>query len=118
MNLRCGSPWRSQLLIEEPTGMMKNYLLNLLQQCSEEQFGQDAIEWAIVSGLVRLTYDLDVDIRECMSRYDEIIEAYRSSWAQPAHRFTEKPAPMVRAVPSRRAKVTEAGPAAKKKHAA
>lgn len=98
--------------------MMKNYLLKLLQQCSEEQFGQDAIEWAIVSGRVRLTYDLDRDIHACMCRYDEIIEAYRSSLAQPSHRFIEKPSPMVRAVPGRRAKAAEAGPAAKKKRAA
>lgn len=60
-------------------GMMKNYLLKLLEQCSEEQFGQDAIEWAIFSRLVPLTYDLDRDSREIMSRYDEIIEAYRRS---------------------------------------
>lgn len=99
-------------------GMMKNYLLNLLQQCSEEEFGQDAIEWAVVSGLVRLTYDLDRDIRECMSRYDEIIESYRLSLAkapqtQPNHR-----APMERAIPQRRAKAAEAKPSIKKKHAA
>ena len=29
-------------------GMMKQYLLKLLQQCSEEKFGQDAIEWAVL----------------------------------------------------------------------
>ena len=92
-------------------GMMKNYLLNLLQQCSEEQFGQDAIEWSLVSGLVRLTYDLDSDIRECMSRYDEIIEAYRRSLAQPTL------APMERAVPRRREKAGSNAPI-KKKHAA
>jgi hypothetical protein len=34
-------------------GMMKNYVLTLLQQCSEKQFGQDAIEWAIVTGFGR-----------------------------------------------------------------
>ena len=54
--------------------MMKQYLLKLLHQCSEEQFGQDAIEWALVSGRVRLTYDLESDTRAIMSRYDEIIE--------------------------------------------
>ena len=94
-------------------GMMKNYLLNLLQQCSEEKFGQDAIEWAITSGLVRLTYKLDTDIHECMSRYDEIIEAYRHALAKlPA------PAPMEKAVPGRRVKAAESAASPKKRHAA
>lgn len=99
-------------------GMMKNYLLNLLQQCSEERFGQEAIEWAIVSGRVRLTYDSDRDIRECMSRYDEIIEAYRSSLAQTPQRPLTQPAPMVRAAPGRRAKTREANPSVKKRRVA
>ena len=80
-------------------GMMKNYLLELLQQCSEEKFGQDAIEWAIVSGLVRLSYELDRDIREIMLRYDEIIEAYRRSSAQTHEEQRIALAPMKRAVP-------------------
>ena len=86
-------------------GMIKNYLLELLSQCSVEQFGQDAIEWAIVSGLVRLTYDLGRDIRETMSRYDEIIEAYRLSCAKAAGTPATQPAPMERAVPRRRTKM-------------
>lgn len=94
-------------------GMMKNYLLNLLQQCSEEKFGQDAIEWAIASGLVRLTYDLERDVHETMSRYDEIIEAYRRSLAQAMDRPANLRAPMERAVPGRRVKAAD-----KKKHAA
>jgi len=97
---------------------MKNYLLNLLQQCSVQKFGQDAIEWAIVSGLVCLSYDLDRDIHETMSRYDEIIERYRQSLAQAAHTPAIQPAPMQRAVPARRAKANKANPSIKKKHAA
>ena len=85
-------------------GMIKNYLLELLHQCSVEQFGQDAIEWAIVCGLVRLTYDLDRDIHETMSRYDQIIEAYRRSLSEAARKVASQPAPMERAVPRRRAK--------------
>ncbi len=92
-------------------GMMKNYLLNLLQQCSEEQFGQDAIEWAVVSGLVHLTYDFDRDVHECMSRYDEIIEKYRPWLAMANQR-----APMERAVPQRRVKAEARS--VKKRHAA
>jgi len=96
-------------------GMMKNYLLNLLQQCSEHQFGQDAIEWAIVSGFVRLTYDLDKDIRETMSRYDEIIEGYRRFLA---HKPATQRAPMERAVAGRREKADEANASAKREKAA
>ena len=81
---------------------MKNYLLNLLQQCSEEKFGQDAIEWAVVSGMVHLTYDLERDVRESMSRYDQIIEAYRRSLAQGIPEPPKHRAPMERAVPLRR----------------
>jgi hypothetical protein len=100
-------------------GMMKNYLLRLLEQCSEEKFGQDAIEWAIVSDLVHLTYDFDRDIREIMPRYDEIIEGYRKSPAQTTARLTNQPAPMQRAVPRRKAKAVEAAnSSAQKKHAA
>jgi hypothetical protein len=99
-------------------GMMKNYLLNLLQQCSEEKFGQDAIEWAIVSGRVRLTYNLDHDIHESMSRYDEIIEGYRQALAQEVQETASQPAPMQRAVPRRRAKAAETNPPLKKRRAA
>ena len=98
-------------------GMMKNYLLKLLQQCSEEKFGQDAIEWAIVSGLVRLTYDWERDIRETMSRYDEIIEGYRRSLAQATDRPIPR-APMERATPRPRVKTAGSNSSIKKKHAA
>lgn len=96
--------------------MMKNYLLNLLQQCSEEKFAQDAIEWAIVSGMVRLTYDLDRDIRETMSKYDEIIEGYRASLTNATPGAPIQPAPMQRAAPPRR--VNAGKISVKKKHAA
>ena len=98
-------------------GMMKNYLLNLLQQCSEEKFGQDAIEWAVISGLVRLTYDLDRDVRESMSRYDEIIEGYRAWLASQAQQPAAQRAPMERAVPQRR-KAADAPASVRKKRAA
>lgn len=99
-------------------GMMKNYLLKLLQQCSEEKFGQDAIEWAIVTGLVHLTYDLERDVRESMSRYDEIIEAYRRSLAQPKDGLSKEHAPMQRAVPRRRVKAGGSNASIKQKNAA
>ncbi len=47
-------------------GMLKNYLLTLLCRCSEHQFGQDAIEHAIETGRVKLTYRLETDLRTIM----------------------------------------------------
>ncbi len=98
-------------------GMMKSYLLRLLEQCSEEQFGQCAVEWAIGTGLVRLTYDFDPDIREIMSRYDEIIEAYRRSQAQDKGEISKLHAPMQRAVPQRRVKADVSDSSTKAKRA-
>jgi hypothetical protein len=99
-------------------GMMKNYLLNLLQQCSEEKFGQDAVEWAVVSGRVRLSYDLDRDVREIMPRYDEIIESYRRSLLQTTPPLANQPAPMQRAGTKRGTNAAKTSPSIKKKHAA
>jgi hypothetical protein len=99
-------------------GMMKNYVLTLLQECSEEQFGQDAIEWAIVSGLVRLSYELDADVRSIMLRYDEIIEAYRRSIALANAELLKTPAPMKRAVPQRQIKADDSVTSMKRKSAA
>jgi hypothetical protein len=99
-------------------GMMKNYLLTLLQRCSVEQFGQDAIEWAIVAGLVRLSYELNADVRSIMLRYDEIIEAYRRSLAQANEELRMAPAPMKRAVPQRQIKADDSVASMKRKSAA
>ena len=56
---------------------LKNYLLTLITLCSEEQFGQDAVEWAILSGWIKLTYHRDTDLRTIMDQYDQICEAYQ-----------------------------------------
>ncbi len=45
---------------------MKRYLEQLWHRCSDEAFGQDAVEWGVLSGHVRLTYDLDTDLRTIM----------------------------------------------------
>jgi hypothetical protein len=45
-------------------GAMKNYLITLLQQCSEENFGQEAVEWAILSGHLKLTYEMVTDLHQ------------------------------------------------------
>ena len=80
-------------------GAMKNYLLTLLQHCSEEKFGQDAIEWAIVQGHVTLTYDLEKDVRQIMGNdpnggrdavtYDRIIQAYRRAVSEHGEALVE-----------------------------
>ena len=95
-------------------GMMKNYLLKLLEHCSVEQFGQDAIEWAIISGMVKLSYHLDQDVRAIMPRYDELIEAYRQRLETEKSRTP--PAPMKRAGrrPQVKAHRREASPKGKK----
>lgn len=66
-------------------GLTKNYLLRVLENCSEHQFGQDAVEWAIYSGWVTLTGDLQTDLKAIMGepgqpetgQYDDICDAYR-----------------------------------------
>jgi hypothetical protein len=83
-------------------GMMKNYLLKLLEQCSVEQFGQDAIEWALVTGLVHLSYDSDQDVHSIMLRYADIIDGYRQSLAQPKQE--QRTLPMKRAGHRRKVK--------------
>jgi hypothetical protein len=58
-------------------GMIKNYLNDIICACSEEQFGQDAVEYAVQMGLVELTGNKDDDVRIIMSQYDDICQAYR-----------------------------------------
>jgi hypothetical protein len=76
-----------------PPMKLKRYIENIICLCSEEKFGQDAVEWAIMSGHVRLTYDLQTDLMTIMGtpvmvetpifgpahpgQYDAIIEAYQ-----------------------------------------
>jgi hypothetical protein len=65
---------------------IKNYLLTLLEHCSDENFGQEAVEHAIVQGHVTLTYDLETDLRTIMGQpgrpetglYDQLCEQYRN----------------------------------------
>jgi hypothetical protein len=99
-------------------GTMKNYILRLLEQCSEEKFGQDAIEWAIVGGHLPLSYDLDRDVRQAMSRYDEIIEAYRRSLTQADDRGRKPHQPIKGTTPVRRTKGGEVTPSLRRRKAA
>src|SRR5580698_2938989 len=56
-------------------GSMKNYLLTLLQQCSEERTGQEAIEHALVCGTLRLTYNLQTDLHTIFDQRSACCEA-------------------------------------------
>ena len=68
-------------------GLLKNYLLRVIENCSEHAFGQDAVEWAIITGRVTLTGDLQTDLITIMGQpgkpetgqYDQICEDYRRS---------------------------------------
>ena len=54
---------------------MKNYLLTVLQNCSEEQFGQDAVEHAIVSGALKLTCNLPTDLHQIFDQRSACCDA-------------------------------------------
>jgi hypothetical protein len=66
-------------------GMTKNYIVELLHLCSDHHLGQDAVEWGIMSGQIKLTYEKERDLRLIMGepgrpetgKYSELIEAYR-----------------------------------------
>jgi hypothetical protein len=44
-------------------------------------FAQDMIEWALVTGVVPLTYDVDLDRFNIMQRYSELCSAFQA-WRQ------------------------------------
>ena len=76
-------------------GMIKNYLLEIICACSDHQFGQDAIEFAIQMGHVKLTFDHEADVKQIMAQYDDIIEWYRREVAQNEAVLTESYAPLL-----------------------
>lgn len=69
----------------KPMSMMGDYLLKLLERCSDEQFGQDAVQFGITSGAIQLTYRLEADLRLIMGepgkpetgKYDELCANWR-----------------------------------------
>lgn len=99
-------------------GMMKNYLLKVLEHCSVEQFGQNAIEWAISTGRVNLGYSLEQDVQAIMLRYDEILEAYRASLAQSEENPRQAHAPMKRARHRAASKAERSHTQSEREHAA
>ena len=58
-------------------GCFKNYINNVICECSDKSFGQNAVEFAITSGLVKLSYNFDEDVQRVMFNYDRICDAYR-----------------------------------------
>ena len=61
---------------------MKDYLLKLLELCSDENFGQEAVEYAIFSGQLKLTCDLQTDLQTIMGEPGRPVEItyWRATW--------------------------------------
>lgn len=54
---------------------MKNYLLTLQQNCSDELFGQEAVEHAIITGELKLTYNLVTDLHQVFDELSNCCDA-------------------------------------------
>jgi hypothetical protein len=69
---------------------MKDYLLQLLHLCSDQDFGQRAVEYGIIQGHVTLTYHLQTDLRLIMGEagrpgsglYDQLCASYRTAQSE------------------------------------
>jgi hypothetical protein len=79
-------------------GMVKHYLNNVVCACSDQQFGQDAVQYAIDMGLVTLTGDFDGDVRNIMSQYDDIVEAFQKDVARNEAALAESYGPLLREI--------------------
>ena len=65
------------------------YLNDLICDCAPHNgFAQEAIEFAILTGLVLLSFDMDTDKYQVMRLYDEIIDKYRE--VQSRHAFQDQ----------------------------
>lgn len=75
--------------------MTGDYLMKLLERCSDEQFGQDAVDFGITVGMVKLSYHLETDLRLIMGEpgqpetgmYDRLCEAWRRECAETHERL-------------------------------
>jgi hypothetical protein len=56
-------------------GAMKNYLLTVLENCSDQQFGQEAVEHALLSGALELTYNLPTDLHQIFDQRSACCDA-------------------------------------------
>lgn len=59
-------------------GYVKQYILRLEESASDEQFGQDAVRYAVESGLVKPTGNIENDKNTVTRQYDIICDAYRT----------------------------------------
>jgi hypothetical protein len=90
--------------------MLKRYLENILHNCSEQSFGQEAVEWAIVTGRLKLKYELAADLHAIfdplpdqpddgvdkpLTRYDEIIADYQAQVQADSALLMESYAPLL-----------------------
>lgn len=65
------------------------YLNELICDCAPYNgFAQEAIEFAILTGLVLLSFDMETDKYQVMRLYDEIIDKYRE--VQSRHAFQDQ----------------------------
>lgn len=53
-------------LNHKPFVQTARYIENLVMQCSDETFGQDAVEWAIMTGRFNPSYHLETDLEAIM----------------------------------------------------
>tara|TARA_Y100000593_G_scaffold12745_1_gene23622 strand:+ start:19760 stop:20017 length:258 start_codon:yes stop_codon:yes gene_type:complete len=54
------------------------YLNDLLCECAPENgFAQEAIEFAVLSGSILLSFDMETDTYQIMRMYDDIIDRFR-----------------------------------------
>lgn len=61
-------------------GMMKRYLESLVCDCGgDNKEHQDAIEWAIMSGWLKLTYKREEDVALIEATLNETLVAYRQT---------------------------------------
>ena len=60
---------------QSPMAAIKQYLLTLLQNCSDEPFGQDAVEHAIMTGKLQLTYNMETDLHQIFDQRSACCEA-------------------------------------------
>lgn len=97
--------WHDQQVDREPNSAMMpaRYIEELLPLCSDQLFGQEAVEWAIVSDFVKLTYDRETDLRLIMGepgkpetgQYDAICEHWRARCREMQEQVAEAMSPLL-----------------------
>ena len=86
-------------------GCIKHYVGNLVCLCSDERFGQEAVETAIFNGRVLLTYKLEQDLELIMGPaslpakeprlYDQLVEEYQAEVRRNLQALTPTYAPIL-----------------------